>query len=48
MKNIHLDKQAKKWDKPQVKTVSSQELKRVISVSACSKFHPVCFPGFAR
>lgn len=48
MKNIHLDKQAKKWNKPQVKTVSSQELKRVISVSACSKFHPVCFPGFAR
>lgn len=27
MKNIHLDKQAKKWDKPQVKTVSSQELR---------------------
>ena len=32
MKNIHLDKQAKKWDKPQVKTVSSQELKRVMSL----------------
>ncbi len=48
MKNIHLDKQAKKWDKPQVKTVSSQELKQVISVSACSRFHDECFGKFFR
>ena len=48
MKNIQLDKPAKKWNKPYVKTVSSQELKQVISASACSRFNYGCFPGFAR
>lgn len=48
MKNFQLDKPVKKWNKPHVKTVSSQELKQVISASACSKFNDECFSKFIR
>jgi len=39
-----------KWEKPTIKTVTSDELKKIIVISACSEYDPVagCLRAFAR
>ncbi len=51
MKQNHITEQA--WTKPAVKTVTEQELQKVVTASACSDFDeeygdPFCFSSFYR
>lgn len=47
-KTEKINTKEQKWEKPSIKTISYEELKKVITVSACSEFDESCPRYFFR
>jgi hypothetical protein len=41
-----IDEKKNLWTKPQLKTITADELKKIAVVSTCSEYQPACHSAF--